>query len=220
MSMSNTTHPRFEAQQGSGKTPASDLYASHGSVAASAHKITKTATVAALYAAATLLVMLCLSGFAWGPIQFRVSEALCVLALFFPEAIVGLTLGCVLANLINIVLSASGFLGLLDVVFGSLATCLGALFTWRFRARPALALLGPVIANALIVPAYLPLILQGLGFYTVPFTEISLDGSYLLMYAFGFVVIGLGEAAVIYILGVPLARALTAAGIKRFAPRD
>ena len=50
------------------------------------------------------------------------------------------------------------------------------LFTWRMRRRPALALLGPVIANALIVPAYLPLMLQGMGFYTIPFTTIALDG--------------------------------------------
>ena len=216
MSDFNALHPRLEAEQGSGKTPAYDSCDSHGSVVASAHKITKIATIAALYAAATLVVMLCLSGFAWGPIQFRVSEALCVLALFFPEAIVGLTFGCVLANLINIVLSASGFLGLLDVVFGSVATCIGALFTWRFRKHTALALLGPVVANALIVPAYLPLILQGLGFYTVPFTDIALDGSYLLMYLFGIVVIGLGEACVVYILGLPLVSALKRAGSERF----
>ena len=99
-------------------------------------------------------------------------------------------------------------LGLLDVVFGSLATFLGALWCWKMRERPKVALLGPVLANALIVPAYLPLMLQGLGFYTIPFTSIALDGAYLPMYLFGLVATGLGEALVMYVLGLPLFSAL------------
>lgn len=71
-----------------------------------------------------------------------------------------------------------------------------------------LALLGPVVTNAVIVSAYLPILLQGLGFYTIPFTTIELDSSYPLMFLFGFITTGLGEAVVLYILGVPLARAL------------
>ena len=71
-----------------------------------------------------------------------------------------------------------------------------------------MALLGPVLANALIVPAYLPLMLQGLGFYTIPFTSIALDGAYLPMYLFGLVATGLGEALVMYVLGLPLFSAL------------
>ena len=71
-----------------------------------------------------------------------------------------------------------------------------------------LALLGPVLANAVIVSAYLPILLQGLGFYTIPFTTIELDGSYPLMFLFGFITTGLGEAVVLYVLGAPLARAL------------
>ena len=85
---------------------------------------------------------------------------------------------------------------------------LGALWCWKMRERPKLALLGPVIANALIVPAYLPLLLQGLGYYTIPFTSIALDGLYLPMYLFGVVATGLGEALVIYVLGLPLLSAL------------
>ena len=174
----------------------------------SAKRVARVGMIAATYAAATLVTMLFLGGLAWGPIQFRVSEALCVLALFTSDAIPGLALGCVIANLFNIVLGGTGMLGMLEVVFGSLAPALGAYVTWRLRDRPALAVLGPVVANALIVPAYLPIMLAGLGFYTIPFTSIALDGSYPLMYLFGLIATGAGEAVVMYALGLPLARSL------------
>ena len=130
-----------------------------------------------------------------------------MLALVVPEATPGLALGCAIANAANIVLGGTGMLGLLDVVFGSLATLVGAHVAWKLRDRPAIAVLGFVVANALIVPAYLPLMLSGLGFYTIPFTSISLDGAYLPMYLFGLVSTGVGEAAVMYVLGLPLLRA-------------
>lgn len=174
-----------------------------------AERIARIGVIAAVYAAATLVAILFLGGLAWGPIQFRISEAVTVLALFTADAVPGLTLGCIVANAANIVLGGTGTLGLLDVVFGSFATFLGALFTWKMRKRPAVALLGPVLANALIVPAYLPVMLSGLGFYTIPFTSISLEGSYPLMYLFGLVTTGVGEAVVLYVLGLPLARALS-----------
>lgn len=170
--------------------------------------LARVGVIAAVYAACTLIALLFLGSLAWGPIQFRVSEALCVLALFTPAAIPGLTLGCVIANVINIVISGTGMLGMLDVVFGSLATFAGALFTWKMRRHPLVALAGPVLANALIVPAYLPLLLQGVGFYTIPFTTISLDNSWLFMYLFGLVTTGVGEAVIMYVLGYPLARSL------------
>lgn len=170
--------------------------------------LARVGVIAAVYAACTLIALLFLGSLAWGPIQFRVSEALCVLALFTPAAIPGLTLGCVIANVMNIVISGTGMLGMLDVVFGSLATFAGALFTWKMRRRPLVALAGPVLANALIVPAYLPLLLQGVGFYTIPFTTISLDNSWLFMYLFGLVTTGVGEAVIMYVLGYPLARSL------------
>ena len=147
--------------------------------------------------------------------QFRVSEAACVLALFTADAVPGLALGCAIANLANIALSGTGMLGMLDVVFGSLATALGAWFTWRNRRRPALALMGPVLANALIVPLYLPLMLQGIGFYTIPFTSIAIDGAYPAMYVFGLIATGVGEAVVMYVLGLPLARALSKTSLPR-----
>ncbi|MCF6412960.1 QueT transporter family protein [Collinsella tanakaei] len=170
--------------------------------------IARAGVIAAVYAACTLVTMLFLGNLAWGPIQFRISEALCALALLTPAAVPGLTLGCAIANIANIALSGTGALGLLDVVFGSLATCVGALFTWKMRKHPAIALAGPVLANALIVPAYLPILLTGVGFYTIPFTSISLDGAWPLMYLFGLVTTGAGEAVIMYVLGYPLYRSL------------
>ena len=153
--------------------------------------LARVGVIAAAYAACTLIALLFLGSLAWGPIQFRVSEALCVIA-----------------NVMNIVISGTGMLGMLDVVFGSLATFAGALFTWKMRRHPLVAIAGPVLANALIVPAYLPLLLQGVGFYTIPFTTISLDSSWPFMYLFGLVTTGVGEAVIMYVLGYPLARSL------------
>ena len=175
---------------------------------ARARRTVRAGMIAAAYAALTLVTLLFLGSLAWGPVQFRVSEALCALALFTADAVPGLALGCAIANLANIVLSGTGMLGMLDVVFGTLATALGAWFTWRHRDRPALSLLGPVIANAFIVPAYLPLMLQGIGYYTIPFTSIAIDGAYPAMYVFGLLATGAGEAVVMYLLGLPLARSL------------
>jgi len=177
------------------------------------HRIAQAGIIAASYAALTLLCLGLLQGLAWGPVQLRVSEALTVLALFTPAAIPGLTIGCILANLLGMAINGSGPVGLLDVVFGSLATCLGAIWMWHFRSRQALALLGPVAANALIIAAYLPVLLAALGFYTIPFTNISLSGSWPAMYAFGAVAIAIGEALVVYALGWPLASALKKSGL-------
>lgn len=174
--------------------------------------VAQAGMIAAAYAAATLITIMLLQGLAWGPVQFRVSEALCVTAAFTPAAIPGLTAGCIIANLIALVLNGTGALGMLDVVFGSTATLLGALWCWKFRERPAVALLGPVLANALIVPAYLPLLLTGLGFYVIPFTTVSIEGAYLPMYLFGLLATGAGEALVMYVLGMPLLKALKRAG--------
>ena len=91
----NNSEPLTSAhEQGLGKTPACDgrLDATVLHKSMSAEQAAKIATVAALYGAMTLVVLSVFSGFAWGPVQFRVSEALCVLALFCPEAVVGLSL--------------------------------------------------------------------------------------------------------------------------------
>lgn len=175
--------------------------------------VAEAGLIAAVYAACTLVALLLLQGLAWGPVQFRISEALTVLAVLTPAAVPGLTIGCVIANLAAMVINGTGALGLLDVVFGSAATLIGALWCRKFAENPKLAMLGPVLANAIIVPAYLPILLQGLGFYTIPFTTISLDGAYLPMYLFGLIATGIGEAAVVYILGTPLLAALRRAKV-------
>lgn len=173
--------------------------------------LAQTGVIAALYAGFTLICMMYTGSLAYGPVQFRLSEALVVLALFTPAAVPGLTLGCVLANLAAIPLVGTGALGLLDVVFGSLATLLGALLMRKLAKRStALAMLAPVITNMLIVPAYLPIMLTATGFYTIPFTNISLDGMYIYCYLFGLASVGLGELVVLYVLGYPLTKALCA----------
>ncbi|MEA5002230.1 MAG: QueT transporter family protein, partial [Christensenella sp.] len=79
--------------------------------------------IAALYAALTLL----LAPLSYGPVQVRVSEALCVLPFFTPAAVPGLFIGCMLANLYT------AGLGVMDIVVGSLATLLAATLTWLIR---------------------------------------------------------------------------------------
>ena len=184
-----------------------------GASSARTSYVAEAGMIAAVYAACTLAALVLLQGLAWGPVQFRISEALVVLAVLTPAAVPGLTIGCIVANVANMVIAGTGALGLLDVVFGSLATLVGALWCRKFASRPAIALLGPVIANAVIVPAYLPILLQGLGFYTIPFTTISLDGAYIPMYLFGLVATGIGEAVVVYALGMPLLKARGKANI-------
>ena len=176
-------------------------------------RVARAGIIAATYAAATLVALLFLQGLAWGPVQFRISEAVCVVAVLSSASVPGLTAGCIIANLFNVAINGMGALGMLDVIFGSLATLLGALWCRKFRKRPAFALFGFVLANALIVPAYLPILLQGLGYYTIPFTNIELDGMYLPMYLFGVLSVGIGEAFVIYVLGLPLLRALRRFGV-------
>ncbi|MCL2438026.1 MAG: QueT transporter family protein [Coriobacteriia bacterium] len=182
--------------------------------------IARAGLIAAVHAVATLLVLQFMSFFAWGPMQFRISEALTVLPLFFAEAVPGLTLGTFLANLINVAMTGSGALGMLDVVFGTLATLIGAIWTYRLRHRNILlALAGPVIVNALIVPAYLPIIMNALGysevFYQIPLLGISAAGSFALMYLFGLVSVGIGQTVVVYALGLPLARILSRITIRQ-----
>jgi len=169
--------------------------------------IAQAGIIAAVYAALTLLVVQVGGVFSWGPIQFRPSEAVTVLAAFTPAAIPGLWLGAVIANAFSV--TQVGAIGLLDVVFGSLGSLLGAVWTWRFRKRVALALAGPVIANALIVPAYLPFMLKALGGLDMyRFLGVDAGGAWIAMYLFGVVTVGVGEALVVYVPGLLLLLAL------------
>lgn len=175
--------------------------------------VARSGMIAALYAAVTVMSIVILQGLAWGPVQFRISEALTVLAVLTPAAVPGLTIGCLVANMISLSITGAGLFGLLDVVFGTVATLLGALWARKFRSRTTVALLGPVIFNALIVAAYLPVILRGFGFYTIPFTAISVENAYGLMYLFGVVSVGIGQAVVVYGLGLPLLSLLKRLGL-------
>ena len=101
--------------------------------------------IAALYIVFTVIANA--AGLASGVIQVRISEALTVLPFFTPAAIPGLFLGCLLSNII-------GGCVIWDIIFGSLATLLGALGTYAIRKKLPdwCAAIPPIIANTLIVP--------------------------------------------------------------------
>ena len=105
--------------------------------------ICQAAIIAAAYTVLTYVTAL--FGLASGVIQLRLSEALCALCIFTPTAIPGLTLGCLISNLVTGCLPT-------DVLFGSLATLLGAAGGWLLRKRPYLAPLPTVLSNTVIVP--------------------------------------------------------------------
>ncbi len=101
------------------------------------------ALIAALYVLLTMVARVL--GLDSGMVQLRLSEALCILPLFFPEAISGLTVGCLLANLL-------GGAVWLDILVGPVATLLGAVGTYCLRRHPWAAASMPVLSNALIIP--------------------------------------------------------------------
>ena len=105
--------------------------------------ITLSATIAALYVVLTLISAA--FGLSSGAIQLRISEALCVLVAFTPAAIPGLTIGCLISNLVA---SAN----ILDIVFGTLATFLGALGGYYLRKKKWLITLPTLLSNVIIVP--------------------------------------------------------------------
>lgn len=106
-------------------------------------EITQAALIAAIYVVLTIFSNL--FGLASGVIQIRLSEALTILPVFTPAAVPGLVIGCILSNTIT------GCL-LPDIIFGSLATLVGALATARLREHRWLASLPPIVANTLIIP--------------------------------------------------------------------
>ncbi|MBQ3543064.1 MAG: QueT transporter family protein [Oscillospiraceae bacterium] len=155
--------------------------------------LTHAALMAALYVALTYFQNLLLPGSATWAIQFRVSEALCVLALFTPAAIGGLSVGCLLFNL-----SYSAALPL-DFLVGTLATALAcsSMYLTRkitLRSMPLLSLLMPALWNGLLVGWELSLHIGG-GFW--------LNAMY----------VAIGEAAVLLILGGALYRVMVSRGL-------
>ena len=104
-----------------------------------------SAVISALYAALTLL----LAPISYGPIQLRLSEAMTLLPMVMPQAVPGLFVGCLIANLYTGMLT--------DIIFGSLATLIAAIGTYLLRRKPLLAAACPVLANGLIVGTMLAL---------------------------------------------------------------
>ena len=139
--------------------------------------------IAALYFALTVAV----APIAYGPLQIRISEALCVLPFFTPAAVPGLFVGCILANLF------SPF-GIYDIVFGSLATLIAAIITYRIRVKWLLPL-PAIVVNALIIGAELTL-LAALPEYRAMLTPT--------VFWFAALYIGAGEVIACYALGMPL----------------
>ena len=153
--------------------------------------LAQAAVIAALYAAVTLVPGI--SAISYGPFQFRIAEALTILPALTFAAVPGLTLGCVLANGFGILLGAN-IAGAWDVLIGSAATLLAALCSYALRrfcvkGAPVLSAVPPVLFNGLIVGAELSLVLR------LPFWATAGE-------------VALGELAVVFLLGLPLAMLL------------
>jgi len=134
---------------------------------------TRAAMIGALYALLTII----LAPISYGMVQVRVAEMLMILPFFTPAAVPGLFVGCLIANLY-------GGYGILDIVFGSLATLLAAYLVTKIKNK-FLAPLPPVIINAAIIGIVLHLVL-GLPLYlTVAW-------------------VGVGQMVACYGLGLPL----------------
>ena len=154
----------------------------------SVRKIAFAGVVAALYASMTLVI----APIAYGPIQFRLTEALCILPFFYPITALGLFVGCLIANLFSPY-------GILDIVAGSMASLIAALVTMQMGrmnrdsfAMKGLACFPPVIFNALIIGAVIAWSMTSGGEAFWPAFAVN-----------GFQV-GLGQFVVMYALGLPL----------------
>ena len=145
----------------------------------SVRDITIAAVIAALYAALTVVF----APISYGAVQFRIAEALTLLPVLLPQAIPGLAVGCLVSNLI-------GGYGVWDVVFGTLATLLAALLTYGLRKNIWLAVAPPVLVNAVVIGLLLHFVLK------LPL--IPTMGT-----------VGLGQLAVVVVLGIPLILALS-----------
>ena len=156
------------------------------------NKLITVAIVAALYAALTML----LSPISYGPVQFRLSELLCILPYFMPYTAWGLFSGCAIANVISTA-------GILDIVFGSLATLCAALCTalagrrGRKLKNQLIACAMPVVWNAVVIGAVMTYTLIGIS----PLDEPKI-------FAFFAAQVGFGEAAVMFAGALPLMRFL------------
>lgn len=132
----------------------------------------------AIYMSLYILLTILLQPFSYGPVQVRVSESLCILPLFDKLSIISISLGCMIANFYN------G--NIIDVIFGTLATLIGLIFTYKLRKKNFFVATSPtLISNAVIIPFVLK---YGYGIHeVVVYTE--------------FFIILLGEAISVYLLG-------------------
>ena len=146
--------------------------------------LTYASSIAALYVVLTWLSSLVgLSGM--GAIQLRLSEALCVLPYFTAAAVPGLTVGCLLANLLT-------GAALPDIIFGTLATFLGAVGTRLLRRRWYLAPIPPILANTVIIP------------FVIRYAYVDVTDSL----PFLFLTVGVGEVLSVGVFGTILLLAL------------
>ena len=146
------------------------------------------AALAAIYAVLTILPGI--SSFAFGPVQFRVSEVLTVLPVFTPWAVPGLTLGCLLSNILSPI-------GIPDMIFGPLATLFAALTAYLLRNKPrGIPLLMPAVFNGIIIGAMI----------TVFYLEAGQVFWQALLLNMGSV--ALGETVICYLLGYPFSKYL------------
>ncbi len=145
----------------------------------SARDLTLAALVASLYAVLSYFGNI--FGLTFGTVQCRFSEALCVLPFLFPATAPGLFVGCVITNLMSTV-------GPLDIIFGSMATLLAALWTARMPHR-LLAPLPPVICNGVIVGAM------------IAWYEVGFGPAFWSMFLFNGISVAVGELIACYVLG-------------------
>ena len=107
--------------------------------------LTQAAMIAAIYVVLTMVF----APFSFGEVQIRIAEALTILPAFTPAAIPGLFIGCLMGNIL-------GGAILPDIIFGSIATLIGAICTYQLREKhPLFAPVPPIVANIIIVPLVL-----------------------------------------------------------------
>lgn len=122
-------------------------------------------TQAAMIAAIYVVLVFVFAPISFGPVQIRVAEALTILPFFTPAAVPGVFIGCLIGNLLS-----PGMI-VLDIVFGSLATLLAGIISYKLRANKYLVPLPPIIVNMIVVPFVLkygyglpmPLVLSALA---------------------------------------------------------
>ena len=151
--------------------------------------ITQGAVIAALYVVLTMVF----APISFGPVQLRVAEALCIMPLFTSAAVPGLFVGCLIANMLG-----GGIV--LDVIFGSLATLIGAWAGRKLRANRWLVPVPAIVSNTVIIPFVL---YYGYGFTDTVIPVLALQ-------------ICIGEIGGCFILGELLATALIRSRVSIF----